>query len=174
LSSDRGAIGSELRSGSHDFDRYRRMDITVSHCKRSKMLRAITPAHVENVIGLLERLSSERRMRAAGGQKQSSEEIIHDPLRRKLTDYLYALNDEARGELILLMLAGRGDVEHAFTRALDARSKYINADDQVAYLLGKTVKLAEYLRIGLGAVERGSRTEVSGLPEPRTGRHLDH
>jgi hypothetical protein len=46
---------------------------------------------------------------------------------------LYALSDEARDELILLMLAGRGDVEHAFTRALDARSRYVDADDQVAY-----------------------------------------
>jgi hypothetical protein len=39
------------------------------------------------------------------------------------------------------------------SRALDTRSKYGNADDQVAYLLGKTVRLAEYLRIGLGAVD---------------------
>jgi hypothetical protein len=52
------------------------------------------------------------------------------------------------------MLAGRGDVEHAFARALDTRSKYVNADDQVTYLLGKTVRLAEYLRIGLDAIGR--------------------
>jgi hypothetical protein len=118
------------------------------------MLRAITPAQVEEVIGLLERLSRARKARAAKGQTQSSEEIIRDPLRRELTDYLYALCDEARGELILLMLAGRGDVEHAFARALDTRSKYVNADDQVTYLLGKTVRLAEYLRIGLDAIGR--------------------
>jgi hypothetical protein len=54
------------------------------------------------------------------------------------------------------MLAGRGDIEHAFTRAFDTRSKYVNGDDQVSYLLGKTVRLAEYLRIGLDAVGRRS------------------
>jgi hypothetical protein len=46
------------------------------------------------------------------------DEIIHDPLRRELTDYLYTLSDEARGELILLMLLGRGDVKHAYERLL--------------------------------------------------------
>jgi Protein of unknown function (DUF3775) len=116
------------------------------------MLSAITPFQVEELIGLLDRLSGARKTRAAEGHTQSSDEIIHDPLRRELTIYLYALSDEARDELLLLMLAGRGDVEHAFTRALDTRSMYVNADDQVAYLLGKTVRLAEYLRIGLDAV----------------------
>jgi len=120
------------------------------------MLKAITPVQVEQLIGLLERLSSARKGRAATGQAQSSEEIMRDPLRRELTKYLYALSDEARDELILLVLSGRGDVEHAFTRALDTRSKYVDADDQVAYLLGKTVRLAEYLRIGLDAVGRRS------------------
>jgi Protein of unknown function (DUF3775) len=95
-------------------------------------------------------ISWQRRCHSA--EQSRRDEIIHDPLRRELTIYLYALSDEARDELLLLMLAGRGDVEHAFTRALDTRSKYVNADDQVAYLLGKTVRLAEYLRIGLDAV----------------------
>jgi Protein of unknown function (DUF3775) len=118
------------------------------------MLKAITPVQVEQLIGLLERLSRARQVRAAEDYVQSSDEIIHDPLRRELTKYLYALSEEARDELILLMLAGRGDIEHAFTRALDTRSKYVNGDDQVSYLLGKTVRLAEYLRIGLDAVGR--------------------
>jgi hypothetical protein len=117
------------------------------------MLRAITRVQVEELIELLDRLSRARKARAAEGRTQSSDEIIHDPLRRELTNHLYALSDEARDELLLLMLAGRGDVEHAFTRALDARSMYVDADDQVAYLLGKTVRLAEYLRIGLDAVD---------------------
>ena len=117
------------------------------------MLQAITPVQVEELIGLLDRLSRARKARVAEGYTQSSDEIIHDPLRRELTNYLYAISDEAREELLLLMLAGRGDIEYAFTRALDTRSRYINADDQVAYLLGKTVRLAEYLRIGLGAVD---------------------
>ena len=117
------------------------------------MLRAITRVQVEELIELLDRLSRARKARAAEGRMQSSDGIIHDPLRRELTNHLYALGDEARDELILLMLAGRGDVEHAFTRALDTRSMYVDADDQVAYLLGKTVRLAEYLRIGLDAVD---------------------
>jgi hypothetical protein len=50
------------------------------------------------------------------------------------------------------MLAGRGDVEHSFERAMETRSRYTNADDQVSYLMGKTFRLAEYLRIGLNAV----------------------
>ena len=119
-----------------------------------KMLRAITPAQVEEVVYLLERLSEARRARAAEGHTQSPDEIIHDPERRELTDYLYALSDEARGELIVLMLVGRGDVDHSYERALETRSRYTNADDQVAYLISKTVRLAEYLRIGLDAVGR--------------------
>jgi hypothetical protein len=115
------------------------------------MLRAITPVQVEELIDLLDRLDEARKARVAEGYQQSSDEIIRDPLRRELTDSLYGLSDEARDELILLMLAGRGDVEYDFAGALDTRSKYRNADDQVAYLLGKTVRLAGYLRIGLGA-----------------------
>lgn len=117
-------------------------------------LKSITPAQVEEVIGLLDRLSDARKARAAEGQTQSSEEIIHDPLRRELADCLYALGDEARGELIALMLVGRGDVEHAYERALETCSKYVSADDQVTYLLTKTVRLSEYLRIGMDAVSR--------------------
>jgi hypothetical protein len=117
------------------------------------MLRAITPVQVEELISLLDRLTTARKARFAEGYTQSSDEIVHDPLRRDLLNFLYALSNEARDELILLMLAGRGDIEYDYTGALDTRSKYDNADDQVAYLLGKTVRLAEYLRIGLGAVE---------------------
>jgi hypothetical protein len=117
------------------------------------MLRAITRVQVEELIALLDRLSRARKARAVEGRTQSSDEIIQDPLRRELTNHLYALSDEARDELLLLMLAGRGDVEHAFTRALDTRSMYVDADDQVAYLLGKTIRLADYLRIGLDAVD---------------------
>jgi hypothetical protein len=73
-----------------------------------------------------------------------------------LTDYLYALSDEARGELIVLMLVGRGDVDHSYERALKTRSKYTTADDQVTYLVS-TFRLAEYLRIGLDAVGRGMK-----------------
>jgi len=122
--------------------------------KGSKMLKAITPAQVEEVISLLERLSEARKARAAESQMQSYDEIVHDPNRRELTDYLYALSDEARGELIVLMLVGRGDVDHSYERALDTRSKYTSADDQVAYLISKAFRLAEYLRIGLGAIGR--------------------
>ena len=131
------------------------------------MLKAINRVQVEELIELLERLSRARQARTAEGRTQSSDEITHDPLRRELTNRLYALSGEARDELILLMLAGRGDVEHAFTRALDTRSRYVDADDQVAYLLGKTVRLAEYLRIGLDAVEVATnRREDQPFAEP--------
>jgi hypothetical protein len=119
--------------------------------------RAITPAQVEELVSLLERLSEARKTRAASGQTQSPDEIIHDPQRRELADYLYALSDEARGELIVLMLIGRGDVDHSYERALETRAKYTTADDQVTYLISKTFRLAEYLRIGLDAVGRGMR-----------------
>jgi hypothetical protein len=118
------------------------------------MLRAITPVQVEEVVSLLERLSEARKVRAAEGRTQSPDEILQDPERWKLTDHLYALSDEARGELIVLMLVGRGDVTHSREQGLEAYSKYTSADDQVAYLISKTVRLAEYLRIGLEAVGR--------------------
>jgi hypothetical protein len=128
------------------------------------MLRAITPTQVEQLVSLLERMSEARKTRAAKGQTQSADEIIHDIQRRELTDHLYALGDEARGELIVLMLVGRGDVDHSFERALETRSKYTSADDQVTYLISKTFRLAEYLRIGLDAVGR-SDYPLPGTPE---------
>jgi hypothetical protein len=118
--------------------------------------KAITPAQVEELVSLLERLSEARKTRAVSGQTQSPDEIIHDPQRRELTDYLYALSDEARRELIVLMLVGRGDVDHSYERALETRSKYTTADDQVTYLIS-TFRLAEHLRMGLDAVGRGMR-----------------
>jgi hypothetical protein len=118
------------------------------------VLRAITPAQVEEVISLLERLTEARKARATEGQRQSYDEIIQDPNRRELADYLYALSDQARGELIVLMLVGRDDVDHSYERALDPRSKYTSADDQVTYLFSKAFRLAEYLRIGLDAKGR--------------------
>jgi hypothetical protein len=118
------------------------------------MLNAIAPAQVEQVISLLEQLFEARRARAAEGKTQTSDEIINDPERRQLTDYLYDLSDEARKELIALMLLGRGDFDHSYQNALETCSKYTSADDQVVYLMGKTVRLAEYLSIGLDALGR--------------------
>jgi hypothetical protein len=118
------------------------------------MLNAIAPAQVEQVIFLLEQLFEARRARAAEGKTQTSDEIINDPERRQLTDYLYDLSDEARKELIALMLLGRGDFDHSYQNALETCSKYTSADDQVVYLMGKTVRLAEYLSIGLDALGR--------------------
>jgi hypothetical protein len=120
------------------------------------MLSAITPVQVKEVIFLVEQWSDARKARAAEGQTQSADEIMHDSERRELTDYLYALSDEGRGELIALMLLGRGDFDHSYESALETRTKYISADDQVAYLIGKTVRLAEYLRIGLDAIGRSA------------------
>ena len=68
---------------------------------------------------------------------------------------MYGLNDDARKELIALMLLGRGDFDHSYERALETCSRYTTADDQVIYPTGKTVRLAEYLRIGLDALSRG-------------------
>jgi hypothetical protein len=120
------------------------------------MLNAITPAQVDQVISLLEQLSEARKARTAEGKTQTSDEIINDPERRQLTDYLYALSDGARKELIALMLLGRGDFDHSYESALETCSRYTSADDQVVYLMGKTVRLAEYLSIGLGALSRNT------------------
>jgi hypothetical protein len=120
------------------------------------MLNAITPTQVEEFIFLLEQLSEARKARAAEGRKQTADEIVNDPRRRQLTDYLYALSDEARKELIALMLLGRGDFDHSYQRALETCSRYTSADDQVIYLMGKTVRLAEYLSIGLSALSRNA------------------
>jgi hypothetical protein len=116
------------------------------------MLNAITPAQVEDVIGLLDQLTAARHARA--GKQQSVDEVVNDPARRQLTDYLYGLSDDARKELIALLLLGRGDFDHSYERALETCSRYTTADDQVIYLMGKTVRLAEYLRIGLDALTR--------------------
>jgi Protein of unknown function (DUF3775) len=124
------------------------------------MLNAITPAEVEQVIFLLEQLSEARKKRASEGKTQTSDEIINDPERRQLTDYLYTLSDEARKELIALMLLGRGDFDHSYQNALATCSRYTSADDQVVYLMGKTVRLAEYLGTGLGAISRDTQVQT--------------
>jgi hypothetical protein len=116
------------------------------------MLEAITRIQVEEVISLVERLSEARKVRAAEGKTQSFDEIFDDPQRRDLAKYLYSLNDQARGELIGLMLVGRGDVKHSYERALETMSKHTTADDQVSYLMGKTFYLADHLRSGLETV----------------------
>ena len=116
------------------------------------MLNAITPAQLAELIFLLEQLSEARKARAAEGKKQTIDEIVDDPRRRQLTDYLYALTDEARKELIALMLLGHGDFDHSYQKALEACSRYTTADEQVICLLGKTVRLAEYLSIAFGTL----------------------
>ena len=120
------------------------------------MLRAISPTIVEEVVSLLDRLSEARKARAAERHTQTPHEFIVDSELRELIDYLYDLSDEARGELIVLMLVGRGDVVHSYERAREIRSKYTSADDQVTYLMGKTFRLAEYLRTGIDVVGRTS------------------
>jgi Protein of unknown function (DUF3775) len=116
------------------------------------VLKAIAPAQLAELIFLLEQLSEARKARAAEGKKQTMDEIVDDPRRRQLTDYLYALSDEARKELIALMLLGRGDFDHSYQRALEACSRYTTADYQVVCLMGKTVRLAEYLSIAFRAL----------------------
>ena len=118
------------------------------------MLTAITPDQVEEVISLLEQISEARKQRAAAGSRESVDEIADDPQRRKLANCLYSLSGEARKELIALMLMGRGDIEHAYDRALETVRKYTAADDQVTYLMTKAFRLAEYLRIGLAAASK--------------------
>jgi hypothetical protein len=39
-------------------------------------------------------------------------------------------------------------------------------DDQVLFLMGKTVRLADYLRIGLEAVERNAKAEEQKIITP--------
>ena len=123
------------------------------------MLNAITPAQMEEFLALLDQLSEARKARAAEGKQQTVDEIVDDPRRRQLTDYLYALSDEARKELIALSLLGRGDFDHSAERASKTCARYTSADDQVLYLMGKTVRLAEYLRIALGALSRDARAK---------------
>jgi hypothetical protein len=114
-----------------------------------QMSTAITAAQLQDVVSLSDRLSQARR---ATGHAQSPDEVLRDPVRWELTDYLYSLSDEARRDLILLMLVGRGDVKHASERAAETCLKYRSADDQVAYLMSKSVRLAEYLKIGMLAL----------------------
>ncbi len=128
------------------------------------MLTGITADQVEKMISLLERISESRRARTADGSRVSVDEIADDPQRRELANYLYSLSGEARKELIALMLMGRGDVEHAYDRALETVRKYTAADDQVTYLMTKAFRLAEYLRVGLAA-----QADISGPPDT-----LDH
>ena len=115
------------------------------------MLTAITPQQVEEVISLLERTSEARKARLADGTREYVDEIADDPQRQELVNYLYSLSEGARGELIVLMLRGRGDIQYAYERALETLSKYTAADDQVCYLMAKAHRLAECLRIGLAA-----------------------
>jgi hypothetical protein len=126
-------------------------DVSTQAARHSdiQMLMAITTAQLQDVVSLADRLSQARR---ATGHAQSPDEVLRDPERWELTDYLYSLSDEARCDLILLMLVGRGDVKHASERAAEACLKYRSADDQVAYLLSKSIRLAEYLKIGMLAL----------------------
>jgi hypothetical protein len=129
------------------------------------MLNAITPAEAEEFIVLLDQMSEARKARAAEGKKQTVDEIVDDPRRRQLTDYLYALSGEARQELIAMTLLGRGDFDHSPERATETCARYTTADDQVLYLMGKTVRLAEYLRIALGALSRNAGAEEQKDPD---------
>jgi hypothetical protein len=128
-------------------------------CIEEFMLKAITQAQVEDIIALLDQLSEARKARTAEGKQQTVDEIVDDPRRRQLSDYFYALSDEARKELIALSLLGRGDFDHSHERASETCAKYTAADDQVIYLMGKTVRLAEYLRTALGALSRNAGVE---------------
>jgi len=120
------------------------------------VLNAVTQAQVKELIFLLEQLSEARKARVAQGRRQTVDEIVDDPRRRPLIDYLYALSDEARQELIVLTLLGRGD---SYESAMETRARYTNADDQVLYLMGKTVRLAEYLSVGLEMLSRNAKAD---------------
>jgi hypothetical protein len=125
------------------------------------MLHALNSSDVEQIILMLQQLSAARKARAAERRAETVDEIINDPGRRQLTDYFYSLSDEARKELIALMLLGRGDFDHAYENAVATCSRYATADDQVLYLMGKTVRLAEYLRAGLATLHRKAETQSS-------------
>ena len=120
------------------------------------VLNAVTQDQVKELIFLLEQLSEARKARVAQGRRQTVDEIVDDPRRRPLIDYLYALSDEARQELIVLTLLGRGD---SYESAMETRARYTNADDQVLYLMGKTVRLAEYLSVGLEMLSRNAKAD---------------
>jgi hypothetical protein len=125
------------------------------------MLRAITSPQLDQVLVLLKQLSETRSASAAEGLTEIPDEILEDRNRRELIDYLYSLTEEARGELIILMLVGRGDVDHAHQRASEIRSKYTSDDDQVTYLMSKTFRLAEYLKMGIDIVGRNSKEAIT-------------
>ena len=127
------------------------------------MLDALAPSQVDEVISLLDRLAEATKRTAAEKIALSPDEVIADPRRWQLTDYLYALNDEQRGELIALMLVGRGDVQDSYEGAVETRYKHTSADDQVSYLMGRTFRLAEYLKIGL---ETALQKSASALESP--------
>jgi hypothetical protein len=123
------------------------------------MLNALTSIEVEQIILLLQQFSAARKAKAAEGKAETVDEIINDPGRRQLTDYFYSLSGEARKELIALMLLGRGDFDHAYENAVATCSRYATADDQVLYLMGKTVRLADYLKVGLATLSRRAATQ---------------
>jgi Protein of unknown function (DUF3775) len=127
------------------------------------VLNASTPAQVEELVVLLEQLSEVRRTGAAEGRKPTVDEIVDNPKRRQLIDYLYGLSDEVRQDLVALTLLGRGDFNHDYKRATETCARYSNSDDQVLFLMGKSVRLADYLRIGLQAVERNAKVEEQKL-----------
>jgi hypothetical protein len=64
----------------------------------------ITRDQVEEVIAFIERLSEARKNEGCWRNNRSFDEIVDDPERRELVNYLYSLSSEARGELITLML----------------------------------------------------------------------
>src|ERR1700730_18901984 len=116
----------------------------------------IAAAQVEEVIFLLEELSATRKARYVEGRAPTVDELLNDPERRRLTDSLYSLDTNVRTGLVALMLLGRGDFDHAYERAIETCSKLVTADDQVMYLMGKTFRLADYLRKGLERLESSS------------------
>src|SRR6202048_2932735 len=102
------------------------------------MLTAITPAQVGEVIALLEQLTEARKARVAQGRTQTVDEIINEPERRRLTDHLYGLSDDARKELTPLRCGGGGVFNPSTKSAPKPSSKYRAANDQLIYLMGKT------------------------------------
>ena len=130
--------------------------MTLSPQEQQVLRDMIAFAQVEEVISLLEELSATRKARYVEGTVPTVDEVLNDPERRRLTDYLYALDTNVRNGLVVLMLLGRGDFDHAYERAIETCSKLTSADDQVMYLMGKTFRLAHYLRRGLERLESSS------------------
>ena len=65
-----------------------------------------------------------------------------------------------------MTLLGRGDFDRDYERAMETCARYSNSDDQVLFLMGKAVRLADYLRIGLEAVERNAKAEEQKIITP--------